>query len=94
MAALVGGSEKNQLVGEWECGEKRAVFEACGECEINSERFVYRSGGKDCILVFGGGKCIKYGYRLFSGGDTVLFNGDIYKRTQSGVERSIIEFLL
>ncbi len=96
LLALTGAISKNVLVGVWESPELTLVFEADGDCVVDGETGKYTPRAQNRVRIYtrtGGYE--EYAYMLSFDKKSMYFGSRRYiKRGQSGLESSIIGFLL
>lgn len=88
------GVRKSGLSGSWQSGDNTLSFGCPGVCIVNSKKLNYRNLNGETVRIYSDAGYKDYGYFISNDGDTMYFGGDKYTKTQSGAERSIMEFLL
>ncbi|MBQ7821639.1 MAG: hypothetical protein IJ391_05095 [Clostridia bacterium] len=92
---ISGTVRKNEIVGSWRSDSSIVSFESSGRCIIDGECAGYRLQGDGNLCLSRAGRAEIYPYMISFDGESMYFNGKRYVKTaQSGLERSIIEFLL
>lgn len=92
--ALLFGRGKSELVGVWCSCDGEIVFRPGGQCLICEKNCGYRELENSTLRIYTSDGCKDYGYYISADGGTMYLGGEKYDRTQSGLERSIMEFLL
>lgn len=92
--ALIFVRGKSELAGAWHSCDGEIVFRPGGQCFVDEKVCGYRELENSTLRIYSDNGCKDYGYYITANGDIMYLGGEKYVRTQSGLERSIMEFLL
>ena len=92
--ALIFVRGKSGLAGAWHSCDGELIFKPGGQCFVDEKVCSYRELKNGTLRIYSGDCCKDFGYYITANGDIMYLGGEKYVRTQSGLERSIMEFLL
>ncbi len=94
LAVLLFGVQKSEIIGTWESSGDYISFDTASGFNVGNKKYNYRKIGENTVRIFKNDAYRDCHYHVKNDGTQMLFDGKRYVRAQSGLERSIMEFLL